>query len=373
MNHISRVGPGYSRDTIIRRIDKTGRITDLSEKRTVSQKFFFAFEGITEYDYFEGIRRNFVMLNRHGKSVDLQLIKRDFCIKDMSGAEDNLQMIRDYTHALLHPDQVAPGIALARMLTDVYEMTKKKEFGYLHDTEEWKKYQVLHGLFLKILDKVKNSDCFDGRRFISDVDEFEGLVVDELRKNGVPDAVFKRVHFPSYKKGYNPETDRLCLVIDRDFSNAKNVEWTPQNNKWYRELIRKCQTDSDDEEMRHVRLFVSNPCFEMWLILHFDESLKFSKDMKDTLWFNKKGGEEGNMKPSFHIISQLILDHYGDTYTKDEIDFDKWFKDRVQNAVRNVVEGNYCTEVKKLNDNIGSNLGALLKDLIPLEGLSGSP
>ena len=41
------------------------------------------------------------------------------------------------------------------------------------------------------------------------------------------------------------------------------------------------------------------------------------------------------------------------------------FKDRILDAVDNVREGDYCAEINKLENHIGSNLGVLLKDLVP--------
>ena len=306
-------------------------------------------EGMTEFRYFSGIRDNFILRNRKGGTVDLQLVPRDLCNRDCADPMFNLEMIRDYTHALAHPHEVAPGIAFGRILTQLYEMVEIKA-------------DDLHEKFNELLELVKGSDAYDGRRFISDIDEFMGIVTDFLTKHGVPYEIVKRLEFPVYDQGYNPDLDKLCLIVDRDYTRVRNVEWENRDYEYYDKLVASCGPDATGD-LKHVRLFVTNPCFELWLALHFNESLEFSDDLRAKLLRERK--EEGGEKTSFHVISEIIMHRFGVKYDKSRIDFENWLKPRVADAVNNVMDGGYCTDVKGLNKHIGSSLGVLLKDIVP--------
>ena len=54
---------------------------------------------------------------------------------------------------------------------------------------------------------------------------------------------------------YRPETDRVCVVVDRDTDNRG-----PQTMD---EFIKECRG-------RGYEPYISNPCFELWLMMHFD-------------------------------------------------------------------------------------------------------
>ena len=67
----------------------------------------------------------------------------------------------------------------------------------------------------------------------------------------------------TYEEGF----DKICLIVDRD---KESFVATPENNQ-YKYVMDKCQ------EMGFY-FCVTNPCFEFWLLLHFEEVFKLDKE-----------------------------------------------------------------------------------------------
>lgn len=70
--------------------------------------------------------------------------------------------------------------------------------------------------------------------------------------NSSPDKVFKRLI--NYKRKYNASPDELWLVIDRDYWELETLK----------QIAKECKS-------KGYNLIISNPCFELWLLLHQDK------------------------------------------------------------------------------------------------------
>ena len=57
---------------------------------------------------------------------------------------------------------------------------------------------------------------------------------------------------------YDENIDKICLVIDRD----KDSFISTPNNRQYEYVVKTCKK-------KGFGLYVTNPCFEFWLLLHF--------------------------------------------------------------------------------------------------------
>lgn len=66
---------------------------------------------------------------------------------------------------------------------------------------------------------------------------------------------------------YDSRFDEICLIVDRD---KESFLATPENNQ-YGYVLRTCQE-------KGFGFYVSNPCFEFWLLLHFDEVFQLDRD-----------------------------------------------------------------------------------------------
>lgn len=74
-------------------------------------------------------------------------------------------------------------------------------------------------------------------------------ILSTQKGNSSPDRVLRRLS--EYKNEHNAAPEELWLVIDRDYWDKKKLE-----------KIKK------DCESKNYNLIISNPCFELWLLLH---------------------------------------------------------------------------------------------------------
>ena len=62
---------------------------------------------------------------------------------------------------------------------------------------------------------------------------------------------------------YSEDIDKMCLIVDRDKKSFKEEQ--------YNYVKEEC-------ERKNFKLYVTNPCFEFWLLLHFDEVHLINKE-----------------------------------------------------------------------------------------------
>lgn len=136
---------------------------------------------------------------------------------------------------------------------------------------------------------------------------------------------------------YNPEIDVINLVVDRDKGNFKEEQ--------YNNLIKECNDKS-------IKLYVSNPCFEVWLLMHFDEFEKL--DFNKLLENKRVNSNKNSRKYADKMLSEII------GYDKSNLNFDD-FIDKIDSAIER--EKKYCEDVTELKDNIGSNVGILITNM----------
>lgn len=134
---------------------------------------------------------------------------------------------------------------------------------------------------------------------------------------------------------YNKDIDKICLIIDRDQGNVKKYQ--------YEEILQKCNDMC-------IKLYVSNPTFEFWLLLHSD---KVSELDKAKLLENKKLGKKR------YIEKELSSKFNG--YKKDNIKFKRFFP-YIDRAIQQ--EKNFCENILSLENNLGTNVGLLISELM---------
>ena len=97
-------------------------------------------------------------------------------------------------------------------------------------------------------------------------------------------------------------------------------------------------------------LCVSNPCFEFWLLLHFDEVLSLDKDK---LLNNPKM----NAKRRYPEYSLKIV-YPG--YRKSSYCAERFVKN-IDIAIEN--EKKFCEDINELEHTVGSNIGVLIEEM----------
>ncbi|OOO00570.1 MAG: hypothetical protein ATN35_06715 [Epulopiscium sp. Nele67-Bin004] len=133
---------------------------------------------------------------------------------------------------------------------------------------------------------------------------------------------------------YDARIDKVCIIVDRDKKSFII--------KQLRKAIKKCEEKS-------FRLFLSNPCFEFWLLLHYDEVHDINND---ELLENKK---EDNQTFAERELKKLCIG-----YQKGEFPIE-WFIENINKAIEN--EKSFAEDLEQLKESVGSNIGKLIEEL----------
>ena len=136
---------------------------------------------------------------------------------------------------------------------------------------------------------------------------------------------------------YNKDLDYICMIIDRDKGNIKTHQ--------YLQLLKKC-------EEKKIRLFVTNPTFEFWLLLHSQKVFEYCPAKLLANW--KKGNKR--------FLEEVLSDVF-EGYRKENIRAER-FMPYIREAIVN--EKEFCQDISELQDKLGSNIGELLAEWIKL-------
>ena len=134
---------------------------------------------------------------------------------------------------------------------------------------------------------------------------------------------------------YSKEIDKVCFIVDRDKKNFKDYQ--------YDEFIQKCNKYG-------YFPYISNPTFEIFLLMHSDKIFEFEET---DLLENRKV----NRNKRF-LEMQLSNIFY---CNKRNINFDN-FRSRIKTAIKH--EKEFCENINELKNNLGSNVGILLSEMI---------
>jgi len=136
---------------------------------------------------------------------------------------------------------------------------------------------------------------------------------------------------------YNEDMDIINLIVDRDANSFKAEQ--------YDNLVEECKNNK-------INLYVSNPCFEAWLLMHYEE---FDRLDFEKLKENKRvNGKHNSKKYSEKVLTEIT------GHDKLHLDFEM-FKDKIEDAIKR--ESHYAETLEKLKDNVGSNVGKLITNL----------
>lgn len=158
--------------------------------------------------------------------------------------------------------------------------------------------------------------------------------------NSHPLKIFEELKLKVKKNGI--EADELCLIIDRDPHSFKDYQLD--------ELIQKCKEEG-------YSIYLTNPRFEFWLLLHFLED-KLTKEEKEKILF-----ENGFLEKKLQDFLKSKFKLRANSFNK-KIKFCH-YNDRVNLALSN---GNlYEEDINKLKDKIGTNIHKLIDKMTDKE------
>ncbi len=138
---------------------------------------------------------------------------------------------------------------------------------------------------------------------------------------------------------YAEGLDKICFIVDRD---RESFVSHPGNDQ-YRYVLDKCLENG-------FGFFLSNPCFEFWLLLHFDEVMKLNTTM---LLENPK-------VTSKRRYTEQQLRTLLPGYSKAKYDVEKLVQ-KIDVAIAN--EKKFCEDDQALEYSIGSKVGLLIEEL----------
>lgn len=138
---------------------------------------------------------------------------------------------------------------------------------------------------------------------------------------------------------YAEGLDKICFIIDRD---RESFVSHPENDQ-YSYVLNKCKDNG-------FGFYLTNPCFEFWLLLHFDEVMNL--DMGKLL--------ENPKVTSKRRYTEQQLRALMPGFTKAKYDVDALMQ-RIDKAILN--EKQFCEDDQELEHTVGSKVGLLLEEL----------
>ncbi len=300
-----------------------GHRKGFSESLEVRKCVFLVFEGDkTEQQYFEGIINNRDEIGISNE-FDFKIVVRSF---DENGWSNPKKLLERF---ISQTEQTGLTFAVMKELICDYFLSNN-----LIDAEVKYLQILIASAFNKYL-ACNDSDIIDIKLYES---EIEASIKEIYSDENITDSIIKFVK--DSQVVYSKDIDLVCFVVDRD----KQSFISRRKNNQYKYVVDTCAKKGID-------LYISNPCFEFWLLLHFNDGKNL--DIAD-LVENKKDNKTGET----YIIKELKK--YLPTYKKNEINFLE-YKDKIDIAIKN--SGEFTQDIIKLRSKPGTNIARLINVL----------
>lgn len=294
-------------------------------RRAERTKYIFAFEGFrTEVSYFEGIANNRAIAGIKDL-VDICVLQRE----DIdSGCSDPLVLLDILDQNIRSMEEGRHNI---QTLSEILKNEACKVAGWNRsDTEAIQYGEELKSRLARYADE--RGTIIDLVGAIGDCEEFTKSQFGVTFDPDVPEPEI-----------YNPDTDHVCVLIDRD-----RGAHTPQVID---EFVSECKK-------RGYEPYICNPCFEFWLLLHFEDVCQIDRgELNQNEMIGERRFTEVKLDEVLNGLNPL--NHYDKTRLDPLM-----FIHRIPEAVRN--NAAYCREVKCLKHEVGTNLGPLFERMCNL-------
>ncbi len=143
---------------------------------------------------------------------------------------------------------------------------------------------------------------------------------------------------------YDPDIDTVCIIFDRDYKEL---------DRYLDEIFRICERNG-------IRIVLSNPNFELWLLMHFPDIQQYSPEM---LLENKKNLRHQLFRDaSIHKrYLEILVSENAKGYTKgSRLKFER-FCPNVNLAVKQAEL--FCEDTRQLCHVLGTSAGRLIQDM----------
>lgn len=293
------------------------------------RKYFLVYEGSdTEMIYFDTVN---AMREEIGLSPLIELVPviRSYSEQGWSNPKKILDRIIENLEEN-KTNHISYETLLNRMMDYFYE-TKIITTSKVQARSIW---NTMHRICINNLHKKLDSD-------VEDVETVCRLILASLQEeyelqhvvSDIPNII-KEGNL-TYAEGF----DKICLIVDRD---RESFISTSENNQ-YEYVMKKCHE-------KGFELYITNPCFEFWLLLHFDKV--FELDRKKLL-------RNPKMTAKRRYVEQELRKIWSG-YEKSSYRAEMLVKD-IDRAIRN--EKKFCEDVVELENSVGSNVGKLIENM----------
>lgn len=143
----------------------------------------------------------------------------------------------------------------------------------------------------KYFEDFRNSELFNDSGLI------EIISLKRPTNRGSDPISVKKLLLEAKKEYRFKDTDEFWLIIDRD-------DWEEIHNHNFDKLVEDCKKENN------FFLAMSNPCFEIWLILHLKDISEFDEEEKVKIMSNEK------ISNSKNYIDKALSEIQGRGYNK---------------------------------------------------------
>lgn len=194
-------------------------------------------------------------------------------------------------------------------------------------------WEIIHNFCYEELEVRMELDVENLEQTCRDMVEY---IVIKLNNSDIITDVSKIIEMG--KIDYYENIDKICFVFDRDRKSFVN----DGNKRQYDEVVEICMA-------KRFGLYITNPCFEFWLFLHFPEVLNLDKSK---LLDNPPIGSRTYVEDELHrLVNGFDKSNYNASI----------FIDKIDTAIKN--EKSFCEDILELESCVGSNLGLLVEEL----------
>lgn len=293
------------------------------------RKYFFVYEGSeTEAIYFEAVdsMRDNIKIS---PLIKLIPVMRSYSENGWSNPKKIL-------------DRVIENLEESRTNHISYETLLNRIMDYFYEMKIITTSKVQARSIWKAMCRICKEKCLKTLdSYVDDIEKSCSLILKTLQEEYELEHVISDISNIIKEEGftYAEGFDKICLIIDRD---RESFVSSPKNNQ-YKYVIDKC------EEMG-FGLYVTNPCFEFWLLLHFDKVFELDRD---------KLLENPKVTAKRRYVEQELR-RVWPGYKKASYRAEELVKD-IDYAIDN--EKKFCEDVVNLENSIGSNIGKLIMDM----------
>ena len=172
--------------------------------------------------------------------------------------------------------------------------------------------------------------------------ELRAEIYDELIAGGVDIKYREYLKDISEKKDTTSGRDLFAIVIDRDGDSGKRS----------RSAIESCISDCKE---KGYDLYLTNPCFEFWLLLHLCDVKVELTDSLDDFLANKRVSNK-------HTFTSIIVsERSGHGKKISEKKFDEFYFPNIPQAIKHSKA--FANELEGILDKLGTNLPELMHRL----------